>query len=77
MRTFLALCFQGRIVKIIHQVVLADLPYLSATETTSTTWTSCDQLAHILLRVNSVLCGGMTVPLSDTGYERNSEVDMS
>ena len=32
--------------KIIHQVILADMLYLSAMETTSTTWTSCDQFVH-------------------------------
>ena len=46
-----------------HPVILADLPLLSETETTSTTWASCDQLAHILLRVNSALFGGMNISL--------------
>ena len=54
--------------KPLHQVSLADLLYLSATETTSTTCHSCAHLSlslslsHILLRVNSALFGGMTIP---------------
>ena len=49
------LWFKVGIDKVIHRVIIADLSHLSATETTSTTWTSCDQPAHILLCGNSAL----------------------
>ena len=65
---FTTLMFQGRLSKSLHQVVLADLPYLSAKETTYTTWTSCHQLTHILLRVCSSRSGGMTIPQSNTQH---------
>ena len=53
-RTLLALLgVKVGLSKSLHQFVLADLPYLSATDATSTTWTSCDQPSHILLRVDS------------------------
>ena len=68
MRTLLALlCFKVDLSKSFRQVILADLPYLGATEATATTWTSCDQPAHILLCVvDSLLSGGVTVPQSNT-----------
>ena len=43
-------------------------PHLSATETTSKSWTSCDQLAHILLLVSSALTewmAGKFIPTLD------------
>ena len=44
LRTLSALlCFKVGLSEPLHQVILADLPCLSATETMSTTWTSCDQ----------------------------------
>ena len=46
---------------------------MSATETTSTIWTSFYQLAHILLRVNSALSGGTTVPQSNTVIKRRGD----
>ena len=55
--------------KYFHQVILSYLPFLSATETTSTTWTSCDHVAHLLLCVNSALPGGMNIPHSNTRLE--------
>ena len=58
----------------IHQVILADLLFLRATETTSTTWTSYDQLAD---RILSALSGGMNVPNANTGYEHHNELDMA
>ena len=61
---------QGRIVKN-HSIILAGLP---ATETTSTTWTSCDFLPQILLRVNSALSEH---PHTNIGCEPNSEIDMT
>ena len=73
MHTLSTIMVQGRIVKNHSiKVVLADLPYLSATETTSTTWTSCNPLAHILLRV-----GRNDMPDTNTGYEPDSELDMA
>ena len=64
-RTLLApLWFKLGLSKSLHQVILADLPHLRATETTYTSWTCCDSRAHILLRVNSALSGGMTMPQS-------------
>ena len=56
---------RGRIVQSVppsHPCLL----YLSATETTSTSWTSCDQFAHCLLRLSSALSGGMIVPHTKT-----------
>ena len=73
MHTLSTIMVQGRVVKNHSiKVVLADLPYLSATETTSTTWTSCNPLAHILLRV-----GRNDMPDTNTGYEPDSELDMA
>ena len=66
LRTLSALLwFKVGLSKSLHEVILADMPYLRATETTFTTWTSCDQLAHILLRVNFALSGG-SVPHTST-----------
>ena len=33
--------------------------------------------SDILLRVNSALSGGMTIPQANTGYEPNSRIDMA
>ena len=64
--------------KSLHEVVLADLPYLCATETTSTTWTSWNQFAHMLFEYNSSLSGGMTIhQKKNTRYEPSSELDMA
>ena len=54
--------------KSFHQVFLADLPYLSATETTFPIWTSCDQPARCLLRVSSALSGVMTISQANTDH---------
>ena len=64
---------EGRIVKkSFHQVILADLPYLSATENTSRT--SCDQLALFLLCVYSALSSGKTIPQANTPPDLTSLV---
>ena len=47
------------------------MPYLSATETTSTTWTSCECYFHNLSRVNSALSGGMNITQSNTAEQPN------
>ena len=54
----------GQIVTTFHQITFAVLSYPSATETTSTTWTHCDQLAHIVLRGNSAMSCGKSIPES-------------
>ena len=70
---------KGRIVKITLSSSLSGLGlYLSAAETTSTTWASCDNFSvTFLLRVNSAISGGMTIPWSNKGYEPISEIDMA
>ena len=77
LRTLSALVwFKVRVSESFHQVIFAELPYLSATETASTTWTF---LPHMLLRVNnSAQSGGMTFPHStQTQVMSPTEVDMA
>ena len=57
--------------------MLDDLPYPSATDIAPTTWTSCDDVSDMLLRVCSALSGGMNVPLANTGSQPTSEIDMA
>ena len=78
LRTLSALLwFRVELSKSFPQVILADMPCPSATKTTFTTWTSFDQIAHTLLRVDSALSGGMTIPQTNTGSEPNSEIDVA
>ena len=57
MRTLLALLwFKVGLSQSFHQVIPADLPSLSATETTSTTWTSCDHFIRTFLCVLTPCC---------------------
>ena len=42
------LWFKVGVSKSFHQVIPADLPHLSVTETTCTAWTSCDHFLRIL-----------------------------
>ena len=65
--------FNAALSKSFHQVILVDLPECNGN--ISTTWTSCDEVAYILLRVTAALSDGVTVPQSNTCYEPVGELD--
>ena len=75
LRTLQHFTFKVRLSKSLHQVMLADLPYLRGMETASTTGTSCDQPSFFC--VSTPQSDGMTIPQKHTDYEPNSELDMA
>ena len=69
---------QGRLVKDIRQVTLVDWPYPSATDTTSTDLDILYLLiSRMLFRAIAALSGEMNIPKGNTGYELNSQIDVT